>query len=66
MTDYSEQLIILKEWTRRYSENMREKNFDDASYDALQISKAALECIKIARELHAAQFRAPTETDEDS
>lgn len=59
MTDYSEQLLILKEWTRRYSDNMRDKHFDDASYDALQISKAALECIKTARDLHAAQFREP-------
>jgi len=61
MTDYSEQLLILNEWVRRYSENMRNKHYEDASYDAMQAAKAALECIKRARELHAAQFPAPSD-----
>lgn len=64
MPDYSEPLLILKEWTRRYGNDMRDKHFEDAQHAAIQIAKASLLCLQAAKEMADAQFPPPT-VDED-
>lgn len=47
--DYSDPLLRLKEWIRRYSDDMRNHHFEDARYDAIQIAKFAMTCLDAAK-----------------
>ena len=49
MTDYSDVALSLKAWAKRYSEAMRDKDYNDAKYCALRAARVALTCIEAAR-----------------
>lgn len=49
MTDYSDPLLSLREWTRRYADAMREHYWHDARQAALEAAKCALTCVEAAK-----------------
>lgn len=65
MTDFAEPLLVLKEWTRRYGNDMRDKHFEDAQHAAIQIAKASLLCLQAAKEATDTQFPAPTDIEDE-
>lgn len=52
--DYSDPLLTLREWTRRYSEAMRDHDWHDARAAALEIAKCALTCMEAAKAAESA------------
>lgn len=59
--DYSQSLLILKEWVRLYSDHMRNHDYQDARYDAMQAAKCAMSCMEAAKELDLAQYPVPAD-----
>lgn len=51
--DYSDPLLTLREWTRRYADAMRDHEFTEARYCALQAAQCALTCIEAAKAAEA-------------
>ena len=64
MDDYSMDLLMLKEHTRRYSDRMRDRDYSDARYEAMQIAKCAMACLGHAKEMDEATRPVFSETED--